>query len=259
MPLFHRYIGIDYSGAATPSDALSGLTVAVAHRETESDLQRCPEHPRGRWSRKSLATWLCQRLLEDTPTIVGIDHAFSYPLEAIGAAAQRSWGEFLEWFEGRWPTLGNADEQTVKKCIAVNLKELKAHEGKLRLTDSWTPTAMPICSKWEGKGPTVFFSTHAGIPQLRWLRQHVGDKVHFWPFDGFSVPPGKSAVAEVYPRIFRRRYETNLEGDERDAWLVCRWLKARDEKDLLAPYFQPPLDEEERRLVRVEGWILGVA
>lgn len=68
-------------------------------------------------------------------------------------------------------------------------------------------------------------------------------------------------VAEAYPRIFRRRYEseTTLKGDKRDAWLICRWLNDRDQKDLLKPYFKPPLDERERVRAQIEGWILGVA
>src|SRR5262249_54846432 len=50
-----------------------------------------------------------------------------------------------------------------------------------------------------------FISTHAGIPWLRFLRKNLGDRVHFWPFDGWKVPPGKSAVVEVYPAEPLRR------------------------------------------------------
>ena len=255
MPLFRRYIGIDYSGAATPSSLLRGLTVFVADREGPPRQQGSPDSRSGKWSRQSLASWLRERLLEDGPTVVGIDHAFSYPIAAIKEAGLGSWDEFLEWFEGRWPSR----EVSVKACLEPNLEMLGRHEVALRLTDRWAPTAMPLCSGWGANGPNVFFSTHAGIPWLRWLRQETAGRVHFWPFDGFAVPAGRSVVAEVYPRVFRRRYDTGLTGDERDAWLVCRWLKDRDEKDRLVPYFQPPLDDAEARQARVEGWILGVA
>ena len=120
---------------------------------------------------------------------------------------------------------------------------------------------MPIFKGWKANGPNVFFSTHAGIPWLRWIRQNAEGKVHFWPYDGFEVPSGKSVLAEVYPRIFRRRYnwDPSFTDDQRDAWLVCQWLKERDEKDRLAPYFRPALDDVEERQAEVEGWILGVA
>jgi hypothetical protein len=31
---------------------------------------------------------------------------------------------------------------------------------------------------------SVAKSTHAGIPWLRYIRQHAKAPVHFWPFDG---------------------------------------------------------------------------
>jgi hypothetical protein len=248
---FHRYIGIDYSGASEPCKPVRGLKVFVADYLCEPHEER----DIGNWSRKRLASWLLDRLREDVRTIVGIDHAFSYPIEVIDKGTRASWDDFLEAFEERWPTR----YQKVRECCEPYKAMLDTHKKALRLTDKWAPTAMPVCAGWRGKGPNVFFSTHAGIPWLRWLRGQTGDGVHFWPFDGFEVPRGKSVVAEVYPRIFLRRYETGLKDDERDAWLVCRWLKDRDERDCLARCFQPPLDEEERRQARVEGWILGVA
>ena len=39
-----------------------------------------PPGPRKYWSRRELAHWLAQELAGDMPTIVGIDHALSFPL-----------------------------------------------------------------------------------------------------------------------------------------------------------------------------------
>ncbi len=47
---------------------------------------------------------------------------------------------------------------------------------------------------------SVAKSTHSGIPWLRYLRRQLGEKVFFWPFDGWDIPPGRSAVVEVYHR-----------------------------------------------------------
>jgi hypothetical protein len=255
MPVFNRYIGIDYSGAERPATPLRGLQVFVADRRREPSQENNPTHPTGRWSRQQLALWLLDRLVEDVPTIVGIDHAFSYPLSILEGAALQSWDDFLGWFETRCPTT----QDRVSECIPGNLEFLKRHQDELRLTDRWTATAMPLCSGWEGNRSNVFFSTHAGIPWLKWLRNRGAGRIHFWPFDGFTVPQGKSVIAEVYPRIFRRRYHTDLTGDARDAWLVCQWLRDRNQKNCLAPYFEPPVDEAEQRQARIEGWILGVA
>ena len=46
---------------------------------------------------------------------------------------------------------------------------------------------------------SVAKSTHAGLPWLRYLRNQLGDRVHFWPFDGWAIPAGKSAMVKVYP------------------------------------------------------------
>jgi hypothetical protein len=37
-------------------------------------------------------------------------------------------------------------------------------------------------------------STHAGIPWLRFIRQRLGQRVHFWSLDGWEIPsrPGEN-------------------------------------------------------------------
>jgi hypothetical protein len=76
---------------------------------------------------------------------------------------------------------------------------------------------------------SVAKSTHAGIPWLLYLRRLFGAGLHFWPFDGWSIPAGMSAVVEVYPSLWKHTFP------------------AHD---------RPPA---ERAVAGVEGWILGVA
>jgi hypothetical protein len=38
-----------------------------------------PPSPRRYWTRRGIAEWLGARLAEDMPTLVGIDHGFSFP------------------------------------------------------------------------------------------------------------------------------------------------------------------------------------
>jgi hypothetical protein len=44
-------------------------------------------------------------------------------------------------------------------------------------------------------------STNFGIPWLRFIRQRIGERVHFWPFDGWDISAGRSVIAEVYPAL----------------------------------------------------------
>src|ERR1700737_2296915 len=78
---FHRHVGIDYSGARTPTDGLKGLRVYVVQYPGEQPEEVLPPpSPRKYWSRRGVAIWLADLLKEDVPTIVGIDHGFSFPL-----------------------------------------------------------------------------------------------------------------------------------------------------------------------------------
>ncbi len=256
---FDRHIGIDYSGRSGPDDPLQQIQVGAAGRDEPLRLVPNPRDPQGHWSRHDLAYWLDERLNEPGRMIVGIDHAFSFPGAYLNDHKLRSWDEFLDWFEKRWPTR------------EVPVKELLARHGayptrELRLTERWTSSAKSVF-QMDGPG-NVGRSTHCGIPWLAWLRRRHRDRIHFWPFDGLTPPPDRSVVAEVYPSIFRHRYvETiqkqlgvrELSPDERDALSVALWLSTTDESGFLPRYFVPPLTEWERDTVLREGWILGVA
>ena len=80
MSAFARYVGIDYSGARTSSDSLKGLRVYLADRASLPEEVLPPPSPRRYWTRRGIAEWLVARLSEDLPTLVGIDHGFSFPL-----------------------------------------------------------------------------------------------------------------------------------------------------------------------------------
>jgi hypothetical protein len=67
-----------------------------------------PPSPRKYWTRREIAEWLVARLVEDVPTLVGIDHAFSFPLRYFEAHGLKpEWPGFLDDFQRHRPT----DEQ----------------------------------------------------------------------------------------------------------------------------------------------------
>ena len=65
-------------------------------------------------------------------------------------------------------------------------------------------------------------SSHSGIPWLRFIRQQLGERVRFWPFDGWDIPAGRSAIAKVYPALsshgFDREGRTD---DQHDAYSIA--------------------------------------
>jgi hypothetical protein len=111
----------------------------------------------------------------------------------------------------------------------------------LRLTELWTPSAKSVFHfNVQGQVATA---THGGLPWLRYLRTHCRDKVHFWPFDGWEVPSGRSIVIEVYPSLWTRRFANNRErnADHHAAYAVAAWLQRADRSASLGRYFDPLL------------------
>ena len=62
MPSFARSIGIDYSGAETPTASLKGLRVYLAEGTASPVEVQPPPSPRKYWTRKGIAEWLVERL-----------------------------------------------------------------------------------------------------------------------------------------------------------------------------------------------------
>ena len=252
MARFEEYIGIDYSGRRSPTTPMRALHVFAV--EEDHEIRRELDPDKGLWSRRSLAEWLLGKLTEDhpkRPKIVGIDHGFSFPRSYLERHHLRSWDQFLADFTAHWPT----DTRRVRDLREGNSRT--GHPDELRLTEQWTPAARGVF-RFEMRGGAAK-AAHAGIPWLDYLRQ-AGAKVHFWPFDGFAVPPGRSVVAEVFPDLFRNRFpRAGRSPEEHAAYSICAWLRERDQLGLLDAYFQPPLSAEEQERVRLEGWILGVA
>ena len=253
MPRFQEYIGVDYSGRRTPTTRTREIHVFAADLDHEIRRERNPGDGDGLWSRRELAEWLLAKLTEEenTPKIVGIDHAFSFPRSYMERHDLDTWDHFLADFEEHWPTRF----QRVRELREGNSRTGQPDE--LRLTEKWTPEARGVF-RFEMRR-SIAKATHAGIPWLDYLRQ-AGDRVHFWPFDGFEVPAGRSVIAEVTPDILRNRFpRKDRSEDEHDAYSICAWLQERDQLGLLGAYFHPPLSPEEQERVRLEGWIFGVA
>jgi len=251
--LFQHYVGIDYSGATTPVTRLSGLRVFSATQSEDPVKVHPPNRAGWNWTRKEIAHWCVDQLQENKPIIIGIDHAFSFPMTYMARYNIKSWHHFLSDFCQHWPT--HLHDNRV-----AHLRENNPRSGnneEFRLTEKWTSSTKSVF-RFDIQGQ-VAMSTHAGIPWLKHIIEQVGDSAQFWPFDGFEIPSGKSVVAEVYPAIFKKRYESeNRTGDEHDAYSIAMWLKQMDGRGALERYFNPPLSTAERKQAELEGWILGI-
>jgi ABC-type molybdate transport system substrate-binding protein len=257
---FDRIIGIDYSGAETPEASLKGLRVYMAEGDAPPVEVPPPPTARRYWTRRGIAEWLIERLAEPVPTLVGIDHGFSFPLRYFKKHGLKpDWPAFLDDFQRHWPTdHGHTYVDFIRDGLRGHGAARTGNARWRRLTEERAGGAKSVFH-FDVPG-SVAKSTHAGIPWLRFIRRHLGDRVHFWPFDGWDIPSGRSAVAEVYPALWRRNFaRADRSDDQHDAYCAAVWLRRADRDGSLAGFLKPCLTPPERVLAQVEGWILGVA
>ena len=189
---------------------------------------------------------------------MGIDHGFSFPQRYFEAhRLPPDWSGFLDDFQQHWPT--DADHTYVdfiRDGLRGNGAERMGNPRWRRLAEQRCRAKSVFHFDVPG---SVAKSTHAGIPWLRYLRRQLGERVHFWPFDGWAIPPGKSAVAEAYPSLWKGSFPP--EGrtpDQHDAYTIAAWLRQTDQDGQLNRFLRPSLTPAERAIAEVEGWILGV-
>jgi hypothetical protein len=256
---FENYIGIDYSGAETPSTPLRGLRIYVA-TQLNAAQEIGPPPPQKYWTRRGIAEWLLTTLSSKTRTLVGIDHGFSFPLKYFERhGLPLDWPFFLDDFQKHWPT---DDEHTyvdfVREGICGNGAARSGDSRWRRVTELRARTAKSVFH-FDVPGQ-VAKSTHAGIPWLRYLRRTIDHPIHFWPFEGWTSPPNSSVVAEVYPALWSRTFpSTGRTQDQHDAFTTAEWLRRADAKGNLTGMFSPELEPLDRNAAAIEGWILGVA
>ena len=259
MALFARYIGIDYSGAETPTASLRGLRVYLAEEQSTPAEVLPKSGLRKYWTRNDIANWLIHILSEDTPTLVGIDHAFSFPLRYFEAhQIEPDWSVFLDDFQRHWPT--DEDNTYVDFVRSGSVGDGGARMGNARWRRLTEERAGGAKSVFHFDVPgSVAKSSHAGIPWLRTIRRRLGGHVHFWPFDGWDVAIGRRFIAEVYPSLWSSGWaREDRTADQHDAFCVAAWMQRADWDETLRAHLTPDLAPHERTVVRAEGWILGV-
>jgi len=198
-------------------------------------------------------------LRSDVPTIVGIDHAFSFPLRYFEThGLEYDWPGFLDDFQRHWPT----DEDNIYVDFIrdglIGFGALRAGNSRWRrLTEERCKAKSVFHFDVQG---SVAKSTHTGIPWLRFIRQQLGTRAHFWPFDGRLPLSPRSVIAEVYPALWSRAFASEGRNQhQHDAYAVVLWVQQADAAGTLNEYFNPKLPPAVQKTAAIEGWILGLA
>ena len=260
MCQFERYIGIDYSGEKTADSPLPGLRVYESKGQGPATERRPTPDESVNWTRRGLAEWLKVELEEQeepVPTIVGIDHAFSFPQPYFETYdLPYCWNCFLDDFCKHWPT----DNAGVNSGRLLNsgdpmAEARRGRKGWFRRTEMNNTGKSVFNFKTKGQ---VASSTHAGLPFLRDIRRTLTN-VHFWPFDGWEIPPRTSCIVEAYPKLYldeysKEKFPTN---HQRDAFATAMWMRDAEQDGRLKDALNPALPDHVRAAAKYEGWILG--
>ena len=70
---FKHYVGIDYSGAQTPTSRLKGLQVYEAQQDGEPVKVGTPTEGAKNWTRLEIAQYCLKVLEPGEPVVIGID------------------------------------------------------------------------------------------------------------------------------------------------------------------------------------------
>ncbi len=207
MSRFERFVGIDWSGAK--GAAQSGIQIAELEVNSTSPRLKCAPKARN-WSRPDVMEYIGQ--LNDRPTLIGIDFAFSVP-----------------WDDGTPLSLRVSDARALWALIDL-LCDGTPH---LYAGPVWTDTNSPFrpyifhhqtgyrgecydrknrreVERLEGNaisvyhmaGPQVGASSFSGMRMLHHLKMIHGEAVAIWPFD--KVDFTKTPIFEIYPSYFYR-------------------------------------------------------
>ena len=165
-PFFERYIGIDYSGASMPTKALPGLRVYQSNRSEEAYEVKPPTGKSKHWTRSGIAAWLGEQLSQEQPTLVGIDHGLSFPIQYFDQhRLALDWEAFLEDFQHHWPTDQDlVSVESVRQGYAGSGQARQGDSRWRRLTELRSRGAKSVFH-FDVQG-SVAKSTHAVLPWL---------------------------------------------------------------------------------------------
>jgi hypothetical protein len=209
IPIFDRFIGVDWSGAR--GNAYAGI--AVAECVAGNGAPTLVRPPGRRWRRADFVDWLTAQAADERRMLIGIDCAFALPapvasgllgadyevtalwahIDALCADAPDFYGggfacldahRRLFWHSGPRPAdfaeLHRACEEACRRA------GLGAPESPLKL----------VGARQVGKGGL------AGMRVLAALRRQLGNAFAVWPFD--PVGEARIVCVELYPRLFMR-------------------------------------------------------
>lgn len=255
MHNFDQFIGIDWSGAKAPIFN-KAISVSVI------DKGATPPHlVDGPWSRQKVADWIVNLSQTQKRILIGVDCNFGYAASTtqkqVGAHASHNdlWQEVENVCESTpnffaqefWSNPTYASDFWVSGKMREGFTMPKRQTEVLCAEAGFGRPESPfklIGAKQVGKGGL------AGMRMAHYLKQALGDKIAFWPFEMDLVDAANIVVTEIYPRQFLMRSGHGLTKIRTldDLNLTLRFLGAK----LYVPY-TPLSDHDTDSLASAAG------
>jgi precorrin-8X/cobalt-precorrin-8 methylmutase len=280
MPLFDRYIAVDWSAANTPRKGKDSIWIA--------DSEAASVNPSTRHEAMAILT---NRLLAERAAgqrvMLGFDFVFGYPEGAADAIANSpDWHAI--WAHLAAVVIDNPDNSSNRFHVAAAINARLAaphywghpHQHRYdnlsprrpaayatiperRRAEMLARTAQPVW-KLTGAG-SVGSQSMLGIARLAALRHHpvVGPDIAIWPFEtAFAEALVRPiTITEIYPSLFPLHDPSVTPKDRAQVETCVRRFAALDAAGELRSYLAGPtnLAADERDIIlREEGWIVGI-
>jgi hypothetical protein len=289
---FDGYLMVDWCAANEPKKGSNSVWYCFYDRRDDAWKAENPE------SRKEATDKIASILHETTKhekaVLVGFDFPFGYPAgfsSALGWHGRSPWRAL--WNELKEAIIDDDENRNNRFEVAasfnrrisgqpfpfwgcpetmtsqwISKKKERPHLAELRLTDQRAKGAQPVW-KLFGQG-CVGSQALVGIPCVARLRDDVtlGPRSAVWPFETglIQLPPRTERkwlilCAEIFPAMFKAAVGHGESKDEAQVRDLVQRLKVEDESGGLGEWFAGPNDlseNDKRKIVSEEGWILGV-
>jgi precorrin-8X/cobalt-precorrin-8 methylmutase len=280
MPLFDRYIAVDWSAANTPRQGRDSIWIGDSVAESINP-------PTRHDAMAILTDRLVAARAANQRVMVGFDFVFGYPEGAAEAITGRTDWRAL-WAHLAANVTDNPDNSSNRFHVAAAINARLAaphywghpHQHRYdnlnprrpatyatvperRRAEILARTAQPVW-KLTGAG-AVGSQSMLGIARLESLRNHpsLGHDIAIWPFEtAFADALNKPiTVVEIYPSLFPLDDPSIAPKDRGQVETCVRRFAALDAAGELRNFLSAPasLSPAEREiLVREEGWIAGI-
>jgi hypothetical protein len=293
---FDGYLMVDWCAANKPKDGPDSVWYCFYDRTDGAWTTKNPRTRRK--ASDDIASILRESTKHEKVVLVGFDFPFGYPAgfsSALGwhgkSPWRAIWNELKEAITDDDKNRNNRFEVAAsfnrrisgqpfpfwgcpRKRQSTTLGSCKVRPSstcalpEYRLTDRRAKGAQPV---WKLFGPGCVGSQGlVGIPCVARLRDDItlGQRSAVWPFEtGLTHLPPRTEkkwlilYAEIFPPLFKPDLVPGEIKDEAQVRDLVQRLKAEDEGGRLAEWFAGPTElneEEKRKIVSEEGWILGV-